>query len=476
MPRPLRYISLAFLAVVAISSARSDSVQKNAIVHISEISFPEAEPILKDEDVQKAVPVELKEQDPDRLQALWPQWVKERDAETRSWLAAGCEDSLVNLLLFGTSYTRQPRLTPDRLWALRENPETRGALLQRRIRDLVLGLTSPQDNERLQFMRHFLEEKGYAFQTPADEMRVAEYLLSSFKRMLQDAGTYKTMLEVAHHLQDPNEEFARRSILFENRGISIDTSLMPNFAVEEALKKIKEVKLVAPGSVRRVGVIGPGLDFVDKTAGYDFYPEQTIQPFALMDSLFRLELAKSETLQVTTFDISSQVNEHLASMGARSQRGQSYVVQLPLDNQKKWRLEAIQYWQRFGSTIGTSVAPLRPPSAVGNVRTRAVRIRPAIAQKIRAIDLNVVYQRADLAAGERFDLLIATNVFIYYNVFEQSLAMVNIARMLRPGGILLSNDNLLEVGETPLHLVGYVTIPYSKRIGDGDRIMCYQRD
>ncbi|HXZ80755.1 MAG TPA: class I SAM-dependent methyltransferase [Terriglobales bacterium] len=465
-----------FLVFVVLSNALSDSTQRSSPLHIREISFAEAAPVLKDEDVEKAIPPELRDQDPKRLQALWPQWVKARDAETRRRLATGCQDSLVNLLLFGTSYTRQPRLTPDRLWALRENPETRNALLQGRIHDLVVALNRPQNNERLQFMRRFLEAKGYGFQNPANQIRVAEYLVSSFKRMLSDAGAYKEMLEVAEHLQDPNEEFARRSTLFENRGLSIDTSLMPNFAVEEALKQVKRVKLAAPGGVRRIGIIGPGLDFVDKTSGYDFYPEQTIQPFALMDSLLRLELASSETLQVTTFDISPQVNQHLASMAAHSQRGQSYVVQLPLDNQKKWRPEAIQYWQRFGNMIGTSVAPLPPPSAVGNVRTRAVRIPPAIAQKIRAIDANVIYQRPELSADERFDLLLVTNVLIYYNVFEQSLAMVNIAQMLRPGGILLSNDNLLEVGDTPLHLVGYVAIPYSDRSGDGDRILCYQRD
>ncbi|HYT64874.1 MAG TPA: hypothetical protein VEL51_00540 [Vicinamibacterales bacterium] len=30
-----------------------------------------------------------------------------------------------------------------------------------------------------------------------------------------------------------------------------------------------------------VAIIGPGLDFSDKAKGYDVYPPQTIQPFAL---------------------------------------------------------------------------------------------------------------------------------------------------------------------------------------------------
>jgi hypothetical protein len=35
-------------------------------------------------------------------------------------------------------------------------------------------------------------------------------------------------------------------------------------------------------------VIGPGLDVADKQDGFDFYPQQTLQPFALVDSLRRL--------------------------------------------------------------------------------------------------------------------------------------------------------------------------------------------
>ena len=63
--------------------------------------------------------------------------------------------------------------------------------------------------------------------------------------------------------------------------------------------------------MRRVGIIGPGLDFADKQEGYDFYPPQTIQPFAVADSLIRLGLASADSLSVTTFDLSTRVERHL---------------------------------------------------------------------------------------------------------------------------------------------------------------------
>ena len=49
------------------------------------------------------------------------------------------------------------------------------------------------------------------------------------------------------------------------------------------------MRLIEAGSVDRVGVIGPGLDFTDKAEGYDFYPPQITQPFSVIDSLRRVD-------------------------------------------------------------------------------------------------------------------------------------------------------------------------------------------
>ena len=88
-------------------------------------------------------------------------------------------------------------------------------------------------------------------------------------------------------------------------------------------------------------------------------------------------------------------------------------------------------------------------------------------------DLNIVVERLDpLPADERFDLVVATNVFVYYGAFEQALAMINIGRMLRPGGSLLSNQALRPV--PPMRpAVGHQTIVYSDR--QFDHLFWYQR-
>jgi hypothetical protein len=77
--------------------------------------------------------------------------------------------------------------------------------------------------------------------------------------------------------------------------------------------------------------------------------------------------------------------------------------------------------------------------------------------------------------SEQFDLIIATNILVYYDVFEQSLAMVNIENMLRPGRFLICNNALPEFPFLPLHAIGYLTVSYSVRPNDGDHIVWYQR-
>lgn len=39
---------------------------------------------------------------------------------------------------------------------------------------------------------------------------------------------------------------------------------------------------------------------------------------------------------------------------------------------------------------------------------------------------------------EKFDLIVATNVLVSYDNFEQAQALANVSAMLRPGGIFLT--------------------------------------
>jgi chemotaxis methyl-accepting protein methylase len=103
-----------------------------------------------------------------------------------------------------------------------------------------------------------------------------------------------------------------------------------------------------------------------------------------------------------------------------------------------------------------------------------VGIHPAVAAGLNPLDLNIVLQRLEVPAAEKFDLIVGTNVFLYYDEFQQALAMANIQRMLRPGGVLLSNNALPELPSSRVRLAGHTTLVYSARKDSGDTIGWYK--
>src|SRR5260370_12277385 len=118
---------------------------------------------------------------------------------------------------------------------------------------------------------------------------------------------------------------------------------------------------LGPGKIKRIAVIGPGLDFADKRDGYDFYPLQTIQPFAVIEAVLRLQLGNREDLHVITFDLNPMVNAHIAMLAKGAHARRAYVVQLPRDTGANWSPPPIAYWEHFAAILGTRAKPLPVP-------------------------------------------------------------------------------------------------------------------
>ena len=425
------------------------------------IPYPDAKPILE---TLKAdlLPEQLRSLTPAQREAAWPEWVTHRDADIRARLAAGDEDSVITFLLFGVTFTGQPRYSFAAAPAGRA-PEAVVAdpVVQRRIADMVAGIASPGTNERLQFARRVVERHGADVTTAAGRQRAEQVLRDGLKRMLADYDAYF-------------RDSAPGATLFRTRGLSSDTSIYAAFAIDAALKDVAAKGVLRPGSVRRVAVIGPGLDFTDKQEGYDFYPLQTIQPFAVIDSLRARNLA-AQDFRMTTYDLNPRVNDHIEAARLRAARGAAYTVQLPRDATQRWQRDLLSYWTRMGEKIGERGQPTAPPPAAGRVDVRAVRIRADVVQAIAPRDVNIILQRPDpLPEDERFDLIVATNILIYYDVFEQSLALANLARMLHSGGVLLTNNPLFELPSIPVHQVGETKAAYTD--AGADWIAWYQRE
>ena len=177
----------------------------------------------------------------------WDQWIGEQDSQVRSRIDRGVEDSISNFILYGTSYTTLPRLEgSDR--SLTSSGEL-SSEARARIHALTVALTSRPHNERLEFVRQYLSKKG----VPRNQ--VEDFLGRNLTRFATEQRHYQDELERATTSSDPNAVLLTRGTLYQNRGLSIDTSLLPNYAVEDTLRRLAAKNVVGPASIRRIADI-----------------------------------------------------------------------------------------------------------------------------------------------------------------------------------------------------------------------------
>ncbi len=443
-------------------------------VKISYLSYQEAKPVLAAAGL--SIPSALQNLNDKDAESRWNAWEKQSDADIRARLEQGDEDSIINLLLYGTSFTKQPRATDSQIERLAKEQATQPTqlyetILKLRLDDLAKALSSPAAGERLNFAKNYLMRKlNVRLASDDDRTKVKQFLLRSLVRMMNEASGLKNLVEQARANKD--DIFVVRSQMFSRRGLSSDTQLKPNLAIENAIAQLKEKGLLK--NVRRVAIVGPGLDFTDKDEGYDFYPPQTLQPFAVIESLLKLGLSDKTNISVDTYDLSPKVNSHIAGFAARAARRENYTIHLPLDTTRKWTPQFTQYWTNFGNEIGLTPKPATSGD-LPDLYVRTVSVRSEFLSKIHAYDTNIVLQSPVLAANDRYDLIIGTNIFVYYDSFDQGLAMLNLNKMLKEAGILVSNNALIEFPFNPIHSIGYTNTAYSAAKNDGDTIVWYQK-
>jgi hypothetical protein len=438
------------------------------------IRFAEAQPVLAE--LAGRLPADLNNLSPEQLATAWPGWLERHDQEIRARLERGDEDTIVNWMLFGTSFTAKPKAvlgaveattSEDRELVVRRAIE----LISARLDDLVTALANPGTDERRLFARALFQKKGLSFATAAGRDGVRQYLTGAVMRVAQEQEQLDQELGATSG-RDSIAEFVERSRLFRTRGLSLDTSLVPNYALEQSLAEMKKRGLLSAGGLRRIAIVGPGLDFADKDVGFDFYPQQTLQPFAILDSLRRLELvpatAGAAGPEIVLLDISPRIIDHVTRARARAARGTGYTLNLPLTKATPWEADIRKYWQDFGNQIGAPAQTPTSKAVADQAELRAVRATAASVQRLSVTNLNIVTDRLD---GAAFDLVIATNVFVYYDVLEQALALSNVDAMLKPGAYLLANFAAPELRSLTIRPIETRTTLYARAPDANENIL-----
>ena len=388
MSRPALASMFSLLIAASIVAAPRRDGDASAAVRKIWMSFADARPVI--DALPNDLPADFKGQRPREIQERWSQWRTQHDAGIRARLERGDEDSVVNFWLYGTSFTLASRAIPRALGG--EGPQL-NAVLDRRAIDLAAAVSTNTSDERLQFVRAVAARHGIDVSRPGAAGNLRRFLTAAREKVVADYDRYQAELDDAAS-KDKNANITVYATIFRDRGLSSDTSLLPSFGVDQALEAAKSQRLL--GSVKRLAIVGPGLDFTNKADGYDFYPLQTSQPYVVADSVVRLGLSRPDEVAITAFDLSPRVVRHIedARVGRRSV-GRPYVIQIPLSLDEGWTPALLSFWRKVGEHAGEEVAPIQPPSTVGAIRLRAIRINPGVVRQVSAVDCNVGTRTTD---------------------------------------------------------------------------------
>ncbi len=206
-----------------------------------------------------------------------------------------------------------------------------------------------------------------------------------------------------------NKEFAGAGLRpYQTRGHSTDTSLAPSFTVWNALGVLRALDPAA--RLNRVLIAGPGLDFAPRTGLRDDVPPQSYQPYLAARALIEWKLGDADRVRIDCVDINPHVVRFIAEFK------------------------------------GALALPTETGNADFTAYLRSLGPRVEIpAGRVRAFQLNILTERFEPPC--QYDLVIATNILVYFNAAELKLALSNIQAMLKPGGWLIHNELRAEVEE-----------------------------
>ena len=340
------------------------------------------------------------------------------DREARRRVREGDLDHLVFYILQSTHFTKLPPIEPAlsaKAFALGGGIPSPAAA---RIAAFLRRIESPDADPRLTYFRALIGGVS-----PGDRRQLIEREYARGMKFLYE------------------KEFVDRSKtaeLYGTRGFSTDTAVEAGYAVHAGLSVLKA--LDPARRIRRVLLVGPGIDLAPRTGMLEVGPPASYQPWAVIDALVGLGLSRLDDLAVVGGDINPRVIEHLRAATRRAP-----VLRLVSGIGESDTVSFVPGYRDYFTSLGKSVGFVRDGGrAPAGHLSKTVAVRAAAAATLHAEPLNIVTERL---SGDPFDLVIATNVLPYFHKTDLLLALSNIASMLAPAGVLLHNDTRAEVQE-----------------------------
>ena len=371
-------------------------------------------------------------------QAAFPSYVERLRENHARRMREGDLDHLVFYLLQSTHFTTLPPIEPAlsaKALVQGLDPAERDGFLQgpaareppisapvrARVAALVDALESSSRDPRLAYFRALVQT------TFPDRRQREAAILREYLRAMRFVYQKEFVAQPAGA--------AAVAELYRARGLSTDTAVEAGYVVYTGLGIIRALE--PERRIRRVLIVGPGLDLAPRTGLVEAGPPESYQPWAVIDALLSLGLSRADDLQVVGADINPRVVDHLTTS-----RLNPPVLTLVSEIRENDTVTFSADYREYFSQLGRAIAEGRPAGggaaavAQGHLR-KTVRVGKTAAGTLAAATLDVVTERLD---APPFDLIVATNILPYFDDVELMLAMSNIAGMLAPGGVFLHNE------------------------------------
>ena len=350
--------------------------------------------------------------------------VREDDARR---VREGDLDHLIFYALQSTRFTRRPPIEPAlSAKALIDGGNNVPANVRARLEDLLKALESSSTDPRLTYFRGLVHSTF-----PSGREREAA-LAREYARVMKFVYDKEFVAQRA----GPNAV----AELYHSRGLSTDTEVEAGYVVYNGLGVLKSLDPAM--RIRRVLIVGPGLDLAPRTGYLETTAPQSYQPWAVIDAVVSLGLSTTAELSVVGADINPRVVEHLRQ-AAHSPPLLTMVTGIGETPAVEFAKDYTDYFARLGRSIG-EVTDRTPPKELAGHLSKAVRVRPDVARTLSAEQLDIVTGRL---VGAPFDLIIATNILPYFDDTGLMLALTNIHAMLAPGGVFMHNESRPLLGE-----------------------------
>jgi hypothetical protein len=369
---------------------------------------------------------------------------EDHERQTRARVVEGDLDALIYYALQSTLFTRAPPIEPAlsakafveglddtsrRRFLAGESVGSDGvpSPVRQRLTALLTSLRQAPPQSRLEFFRDIVSRQ-VAAESKREAFLVEQYVRAMRFLYQKEFVAQRTSAEAV-------------VALYRQRGLSTDTAVEAGYLVHLGLATLKA--LDPSRRIRRVLIVGPGLDLAPRTGLIEAGAPESYQPFAVVDSLLSLGLSRLDDLVVVGADVNPRVIDRLEGASKRSVTltlvtgvGDGGGVTLQQDYR--------DYFNGVGRSIAEVLAPPALPARYDGHLRRALRVRPEVSRVVSGVSLDIATDRID---DGLFDLVVATNVLPYLDDTLLSLALANVSAMLAPGGLFLHNESRSVLGE-----------------------------